>query len=43
MKFGLLADQLGTLSITLQCPGCARFAEIASELIKTWSSGVTEF
>ena len=23
--------------------GCARFAEIASELTKTWSSGATEF
>ena len=23
--------------------GCARFAEIASELTKAWSSGATEF
>ena len=25
------------------CQGCARFAEISSELTKTWISGATEF
>ena len=31
----------GVLTLHL-VPGCARFAEILSELTKTWSSGATE-
>ena len=34
----------GPMKLTVDpCLGCARFAKIASELTKTWSSGDTEF
>ena len=41
MKFFFVElDELDELDRITQ--GCARFAEIASELTKTWSSGATE-
>ena len=45
LKFWLFSSEL-TKTWEFSChrmPGCARFAEIWSELTKTWSSGATEF
>ena len=39
----VLCNILQKFTTTSATQGCARFAEIASELTKAWSSGATEF